>query len=478
MAISTRNHIFFNNVVKKVKKLAISSILSKYTVVKKNRLSDHDALCPFHGDKHLGSFKINDKKGICKCFSCGYYGDGIQFVKDILKDPNKPISNKEAYKRAVLRIGIDHGICTKEQAEEYLGGVISDTRTGEISADSIRAEEKIDGITEIASPYVRDWAYQLFLMGVSLSDEHRKYLRRRGFSDEEINEKGFFTFPQPTKEFIDSLYKRCINNNLTPNIFKRIPGFHTRKDLALDSVHPRTGEREYKYTFAKREGIGIPIKDPEGLIVGIQIRKNSVGEKQQRYTWFSSSYAAYDSNDFIFGTAAGTPTHVAYPKKNKYPGVVFITEGFFKAEQVAKTFGVACISVSGVGNYKTIPEDLRKIKNKIEHIYIAYDADVSQNIQVYHHAKNMVDLIKENLTDVNIYQTLWNEEFGKGIDDLIQAKKAHTLRKVDFHSFAKLYENMIEELEKENKYEKISRIPKEIVLEKYYSEVFPKVYAS
>lgn len=476
MAGEEKNRLFFSKVVEKVNQLSVSSILSKYIKIKYNRMADHDGLCPFHGDRHFGSFKISDRKGICKCFACGYYGDGIQFVKDISRNPEKPLPNKEEYKRAVLRIAVDHGICTKKQAEDYLNGKISDINIKDVSVENLKTEEKIDGVTKIASSYVRDWAYQLFLMGVSLSDEHRKYLRRRGFSDEEINEKGFFTFPQPTKEFIDSLYKRCINNNLTPNIFKRIPGFHTRKDLALDSVHPRTGEREYKYTFAKREGIGIPIKDPEGLIVGIQIRKNSVGGKQQRYTWFSSSYAAYDSNDFIFGTAAGTPTHVAYPKKNKYPGVVFITEGFFKAEQVAKTFGVACISVSGVGNYKTIPEDLRKIKNKIEHIYIAYDADVSQNIQVYHHAKNMVDLIKENLTDVNIYQTLWNEEFGKGIDDLIQAKKAHTLRKVDFDSFAKLYDELIKELE--SKYEKISRIPKEIVLEKYYSEVFPKVYAS
>lgn len=28
-------------------------------------------LCPFHNDKHLGSFKVSETKNICTCFSCG-----------------------------------------------------------------------------------------------------------------------------------------------------------------------------------------------------------------------------------------------------------------------------------------------------------------------------------------------------------------------------------------------------------------------
>lgn len=479
MTTSARNHMFFSSVVKKINKLSISSVIAKYTRVKQNRLSDHDALCPFHGDRHFGSFKINDRKGICKCFTCGYYGDGIQFVKDISRDPNKHISKKEEYKRAVLRIAVDHGICTKEQAEEYFGGRISDININDVSSENLRAEEKVNGITKIAISSIRDWAYQLFLMGVSLSDEHRDYLRNRGLTDEEIEEKGFFTFPKPTEAFLDALHERCLKNNLTSNIFKRIPGFHTRLNMALDTIQPRTGEREYRYTFGYRRGIGIPIKNAEGHIVGIQIRKDSVKETQKRYTWFSSSYCAYEDNDYIFGTAAGAPTHVAYPKENRYPGVVFITEGFFKAEEVAKTFGVACISVSGVGNYRSIPDDLRcvelKTKKKIEHIYIAYDADMSKNLQVYHHARNMFDLIRK-MYSVNIYNTLWKESDGKGIDDLIQNQKAHTLRKVNFEEFAVLYDKMVEELEKE--YKIINRVPKEVVAEKFYSGIFPKVYVA
>lgn len=468
MSTKAKNHRFFSNVVKEVEKLTITQIIGKYTKVKFNCHSDDDALCPFHGDVHYGNFKISRKKNICKCFTCGYYGDGIQFVKDLFKVPFKP---------AVLRIAIDHNIITEEQAESYLGGKVNNTKVHQVQYE--KEKEKENGITEIAIPSTRNIGYQLFMMGTSLSDKHREYLRNRGLSDEEIEEKGFFTFPFPSKKFLDDLHERCRKAGISYNVFKRIPGFYTTENLALDSFQPKTGEREYRYTFARHFGIGIPTKDAYGNIVGIQIRKDSKNTKK-KYTWFSSSYAAYDDNDYIFGTAAGTPTHVAYPKVNKYPNVVFVTEGFFKAEEVAKTFGVTCISVSGVGNYKSIVDDLKAIqavkKNKIEHLYVAYDADMCHNIQVYKHSKGMVELIKSEFQDVHIYMALWKESDGKGVDDLILNGKAHTLRKVDFDDFAELYDVMIEKLEKE--YKRIQKIPKKVVENSFCQEIFPKVYTA
>lgn len=465
-----KNHLFFSQVLEQVGKLSTTVIIGAYTKTHVNRYADNDALCPFHGDTTFGNFKINDKKGICKCFTCGYYGDAIQFVRDYFQLGFKP---------AVLKIGVDQGIIIEEQAEEYLGGKISDMDIRAVSTNKMKGKEKPNGITKIAIPSVRDWAYQLFLKCVTLSDEHRDYLRSRGLSDEEINEKGFFTFPEPTETFLNELHGLCKRNQLTYNLFKCVPGFHTTPDSVLDSVQ-RTGEQEYWYTFSKRKGIGIPQKDAYGNIHAIQIRRDTVNDKRKRYTWFSSSYAAYDDNDYIFGTPAGAPTHVAYPKENRYPDVVFITEGYFKAEEVAKTFGAVCLSMSGVGNYRTVNEDLKAIqgvlKHPIDHIYVAYDADMSKNLQVYHHAKNMVALIREEFKDAEIYMTLWKEEDGKGIDDLIQNGKESTLQKVEFNDFSLLYDGMVERLEEQ--YQIINRIPKEVVEDIFYHDIFPKVYAS
>ena len=33
--------------------------------------SEYEGLCPFHNDKHLGSFKVSESKNIATCFSCG-----------------------------------------------------------------------------------------------------------------------------------------------------------------------------------------------------------------------------------------------------------------------------------------------------------------------------------------------------------------------------------------------------------------------
>lgn len=40
-----------------------------------------DTLCPFHDDKHAGSFYVNLNTGHYKCFSCGAKGDVIDFHK-------------------------------------------------------------------------------------------------------------------------------------------------------------------------------------------------------------------------------------------------------------------------------------------------------------------------------------------------------------------------------------------------------------
>lgn len=46
--------------------------------------NEYDGLCPFHNDRKLGSFKVNDAKGIYQCFSpgCRATGDLITFLME------------------------------------------------------------------------------------------------------------------------------------------------------------------------------------------------------------------------------------------------------------------------------------------------------------------------------------------------------------------------------------------------------------
>jgi len=50
--------------------------------IKRNGWND-GGLCPFHHDKHLGSFRVNTETGGFKCFSCGAGGgDIIAFIME------------------------------------------------------------------------------------------------------------------------------------------------------------------------------------------------------------------------------------------------------------------------------------------------------------------------------------------------------------------------------------------------------------
>lgn len=65
-----------------IKSTPISTIVSFYHPISKKG-ANFEGICPFHGDSHP-SMKINDSKGIYKCFACGAAGDGIKFVQDKL----------------------------------------------------------------------------------------------------------------------------------------------------------------------------------------------------------------------------------------------------------------------------------------------------------------------------------------------------------------------------------------------------------
>jgi hypothetical protein len=61
-------------------RLALSSVIGRAVrLVKSGR--EHDGLCPFHSDKRMGSFKVNDDKGLYKCFACGATGDHFAFLQ-------------------------------------------------------------------------------------------------------------------------------------------------------------------------------------------------------------------------------------------------------------------------------------------------------------------------------------------------------------------------------------------------------------
>ena len=46
----------------------------------KKKGNEYQCLCPFHDDRHLGSFVVSPKRNTYTCFACGAHGDSIEFL--------------------------------------------------------------------------------------------------------------------------------------------------------------------------------------------------------------------------------------------------------------------------------------------------------------------------------------------------------------------------------------------------------------
>lgn len=82
-----------------LKMLALSTILSHYLDLER-RGSFYQANCPFHGDEGR-SMKVNDTRGLFKCFTCGVGGDAITFLMEL---------EGMSYHEALARLKADLGL--------------------------------------------------------------------------------------------------------------------------------------------------------------------------------------------------------------------------------------------------------------------------------------------------------------------------------------------------------------------------------
>jgi DNA primase len=64
----------------RIKETPVSMVISNYMTLNK-RGATLEGICPFHADTKP-SLKVNDAKGMYKCFACGAGGDAITFVKE------------------------------------------------------------------------------------------------------------------------------------------------------------------------------------------------------------------------------------------------------------------------------------------------------------------------------------------------------------------------------------------------------------
>ena len=362
---------------------------------------DFLGLCPFHNDTSLGSFKVAPHLGIYKCFACGEGGDSIKFVANFFK-----ITRDEA----IIKIGRDLKLMDEESLkdiEKEIGKydkIKNAAILKEVRKELPKTNFKEDRIADIET---RNLVYTEFLNLLRLRSEDALYLiNERQLSLQEINEIGFKTAESFDRDIMLKLIKAVGKKNL-----KYIPGFFKGYADGVTDIR-----------YSNQDGIFLPLRNEKGEIYSLQVRNREKKENTSRYKFFTSSFAKTERFNFS-GASAKSGYDVVYPKKI-INSTVFITEGKFKAIQIAKFFSSVAISLQGVTSFKEdelneVIKNISKEKNfPVKRVCIAYDADIFFNDAV----RKAAIKLQKGLEIPSIF-LCWNESKGKGIDDLIINQK-------------------------------------------------------
>ena len=292
--------------------------------------------CPFCGSK--GALHISVNKNMWNCCACmtrGVNNSGGGRTQLYAKYFN--MTNSEAY----------HNICD-------LYGIEKDYRS--IDVDEPTKEEPKRDVREI------DYVYRALLSILTLSDEHKKNLRKRGLNDAAIQKHQYRSVPVTG---VDNIVKTLLSYNMD---LKGVPGFYM-----LD------GKWKVNFTPALA-GILIPVMSREGYIQGFQIRLNKP-IRDSKYMWFSSQGKEC-------GSSPGSPVH--FIGDDPLAKTVVLTEGCLKANvahELSKYLmnkPMTFVAIAGCGQFNSTKKALSSLKEYgCELVYDGFDMDKFKNPNVY-----------------------------------------------------------------------------------------------
>jgi hypothetical protein len=246
----------------------------------------------------------------------------------------------------------------------------------------------------------RHAVYSALLSQLELQSEHADHLAEtRHLSEATIINQGFASVPDY------SLGHRIVDAIAKDFDLTHVPGFWQK-------------DGEWKLRFLNIHGFYIPIRDTEGRIEALQIRRDNGPEKHSRYLLLSS-----DPSEFPQGANSGAPIHYARTDRQE---TVIITEGALKANICADLLSVCMIGFVAAGTFPfSIGWNLRRDLPGIRKLAIAYDADWRTNQKVRHHLSRLTESLSAAGYDARRLE--WPLEQGKGLDDYLINGGLHEL---------------------------------------------------
>ena len=319
--------------------------------------SNYNVPCPCCDDepraKHLN---INLQKNVFRCPRCGFSGGIFDLYAHYAG-----IAREDVRDALIARLDVQGNIPKQDSTP----------------AAAVTEAPPTDVVS-------RSETYTALLSKLTLASDHWQNLRNRGLSDEEIGRLGYRTTPVVGMQTIarqlqaDGYY------------LSGVPGFY-RKDGQWSFV-------------CDCRGILIPVRDCEGRIQGMQIRRDNVSRR--KFRWVSSTGRPD-------GCKAEGWVHIA----GKLRTAVLLTEGPMKADVIHFLTGQTVLAVAGVNTLTQLELILPQLREQgVERIMTAFDMDFMENPHVQGGYRALVSLLSDAGFTYGTY--LWDPKY-KGLDDYV-----------------------------------------------------------
>ena len=174
----------------------IVDVVSTYVQLKR-RGSNFVGLCPFHNEK-TGSFSVNRNMQIFKCFGCGVGGNVFTFIEKI-----ENVGFYESLEMLADRAGItlpkqeyDKNRDVRRNLKEIISRINKDSAT--YYYYMLRSAEGKHAYEYLTKRGLSEQTINNFGLGFAgkYSDGLYKYLKNKGYSDQELQKSGMFTFSE------------------------------------------------------------------------------------------------------------------------------------------------------------------------------------------------------------------------------------------------------------------------------------------
>ncbi len=261
-------------------------------------------------------------------------------------------------------------------------------------------EFEVPELRERANDEDLNTVYSELLKLIPLTTEHRVALERRGLENSDIERGGYGSLPLESRDLIAT----SLLSSYAEGLLLKVPGFYKKSEAAV-------------VRLAGSPGLVIPVRNRKGLIVALKVRRDSDAGILGKYLYISSSHRG--------GPGPGSPVH--FPPSN-YANIesVRLTEGELKANVATALGSMVCLGLNG----PFIPDSVLDVLEEwnFPSVHLAFDADAVRNIHVAKSLLKSIEKLREHYkrgktSDQKVRLESWKEADGKGIDDLLAARR-------------------------------------------------------